>query len=135
MNFILNYVYVMDTASYRDLKNIVEYKNTSIPEFIDLIESFKGDRSTTIFVVYYLKPDKLWKRVPKKYHSSIFTYEETLYNILDNIMVPKHVKSTLPNNISVEDLPIILSYDPIVRRMNFQLGDIICVEGYYRIVK
>jgi DNA-directed RNA polymerase subunit H (RpoH/RPB5) len=94
----------------------------------------KSDLDTTIFVV---GKDFKFESMPSIYHRCIFTQDELEYNILDNIMVPKHQKVVDQKLEEIKDqLPIILSYDPVVRRMNFKPGDIIEIgSSYYRLVK
>jgi len=77
-----------------------------------------------------------WHKIDKKFHRFVFRYSELTYNILNHVMVPKHTKVHNKELENIKDqLPVLISYDPVVRRMNYKPGDIIDVGGgYYKVV-
>ena len=75
--------------------------------------------------IYVVSDDfKDWSSVNKDCHRYIFRNSELKYNILNSVPVHTYVSSGAPKGI-----PIILSYDPVVRRMNFKPGDVLDIEG------
>lgn len=121
-----------EIGKYRQVKHKLEMKNTTKSNFIKIAS--KSDLDTTLFIV---NEDFKFESIPSIYHRCTFTQNELEYNILDNIMVPKHQKVIDQELEEIKDqLPIILSYDPVVRRMNLKPGDIIKIDSsYYRLVK
>jgi DNA-directed RNA polymerase subunit H (RpoH/RPB5) len=79
----------------------------------------------------YVVPDDFesWNNVNKECHRFIFRNSELKYNILNNTkLVPSH-KLVSNHNLNIARIPVILSYDPVVRRMNLKPGDIIEVDN------
>ena len=133
---------MQDLKRRKTVPKIINYDSGSIPTLIKTIENtITQDGSDDILFIVddsKFQMDAIWKKVPAKYHRIIFSKKESTYSILDNTMVPKHSK--VHTNVQGSDqLPVILSYDPVVRRMNFRLGDVIKIDNngkdYYRIVK
>jgi DNA-directed RNA polymerase subunit H (RpoH/RPB5) len=117
--------------NYRDKKIKIRYEDT----LLKIKKSIESDKEEFI---YLLKKDSIdWSKIDKKYHYKIFTQDEYKSNILSNLMIPKHNKIDVYDKNKDKNLPIIKSYDIVVRKMNFKINDIIKIErrngnNYYR---
>ncbi len=132
MNKILIVVLMNEIHQYRNVTKIITFD--SILKINKYIES-NNDRNEDN--IYICKKEKIdWCKIDKKYHHQIFTKEEYETNILTNIMIPKHKKYDIYSN-DYKNIPIIKTYDIVVRKMNFRLYDIIEItrkddSKYYR---
>lgn len=98
------------------------------------IESVLHTRETDSFIITIDKSkdmQKMWHKINPEYHKYIFSASELEYTILNNDMVPLHRHITIQEHKLIEGhedrLPKILTYDPVVRRNRFSLGDIIAI--------
>jgi DNA-directed RNA polymerase subunit H (RpoH/RPB5) len=135
-----------EISEFRNIKEIVNLVYAKTIQIKNTIVSTANDNK-----IYIVNFDIIqWDKISPEYHRFIFSYDELQFNILDNIMVPIHSKIVnvkefihilKQKNVLLDDLPTILSYDPVVRRMNFCIGDIICCRckksnnEYYRVVR
>lgn len=130
----------MDFETSRDVKTTLVYENVRAKTLVDQINKKVVDPETTIIVLSKTDMNLIWKNVPREHHRMIFSVEETFFSIIDSIMVPIHTKVDKVE-VNSEELPVISSHDPVVRRLNFKIGDIIKIEErengniYHRIVK
>lgn len=61
----------------------------------------------------------------------VFTIEDLLYNVTHSIYVPKHEKINNFTAAKINELPTLLTYDPVIRYYGWQPGDIIKVHRYF----
>jgi DNA-directed RNA polymerase subunit H (RpoH/RPB5) len=98
------------------------------------IESELCTRKKDSFIITIDKSkdiQKMWYKISPEYHKYIFSVSELEYTILNNDLVPTHRHITEQEYKLIEQykdrLPKILTYDPVVRRHRFSLGDIIAI--------
>jgi len=79
----------------------------------------------------YIVPDNFesWSIVDKECHRFIFRNSELKYNILKNNKSVPSYKILSSYESDTARLPTILSYDPVVRRMNIKPGVVVEIDG------
>jgi DNA-directed RNA polymerase subunit H (RpoH/RPB5) len=135
----------MDLKTNREeVKYFIKYEKSSAKAFNiqikNAISKYGINDILAVFDEEQMKYEDIWKNIDPLYHRIVFSSNELSYDILDNPMVPKHDIIKSDNNIIDQDkYPTILSCDPVIRRINAKLGDIIRItrkKGYhYRIVR
>jgi len=84
----------------------------------------------------YIVPDNFesWDIVNKECHRFIFRNCELKYNILQNSKSIPPYKAISDYKLDKTKLPTVLSYDPVVRRMNIKPGVVVEIDGRICIV-
>lgn len=83
-----------------------------------------------IIVTSDINMEGVWNIIPPEFHRSIFHVSELQYKILDNRMVQRCLPVTKISSNNAKLLPKISSNDPLVRRMNFKVGDVLSFGKY-----
>ena len=131
---------------------IVDYKNTSITKnspIGEFLTKYHGDYKLIVAETMNLKSEKLIASYETP--CEVFKTAELMINIVDHILVPKHIVLTKEEGLAVleaycakkKDMPLILTTDPVARYYNMQPGEICkiirpsvmtCETPFYRIV-
>lgn len=116
---------------------IKEFKNKILLECgIDFNQNANNIENVIIgFDSKELDPVIVWNSIPPEYHHIIFTKNELNSDIKENSMTTKHSIEDPRDHLDRDRYPTIFSYDPMVRKINARLGDIIRIDDYYRVVR
>jgi DNA-directed RNA polymerase subunit H (RpoH/RPB5) len=129
----------------KNIKHIIEYYGPSSTEaekrITTMLKKYSIDEILLFYDERFMNSDQVYKKISCQYHRLIFSIQELQYDVLKNIMVPEHEIVEYPeiNHPDRFKYPSILTYDPIIRRINGQINDVIKITRtnsvYYRIVK